>query len=1025
MNRTHRLLLVLLVVSALLAGCHRRRHHHWSAGDSSADVVAPSQTNNLSVTGTTDSTVTLTWTAPGDDGTAGQAAAYDLRYAFTPINTEADFTAATQVSGEPAPAPSSWPELMAVAGLLPGTSYWFALKTLDEAGNASGISNSPRGTTLPAPDVTPPAAVTDLTVLGTTSVSASLQWTAPGDDGMSGTSSSYDLRYATAPIVSEADFAAATPAAGEPVPAPAGETDALVINGLTPGTTYWFALKTSDEVPNASALSNVPTAATAGTDVIAPGAILDLAVTAATYDTLTLGWTAPGDDGASGTAASYDVRMSLAPITTDAEFDAATPAGPVLVPSPAGTPEVMVVNGVLPATQYWFAIKASDEVPNTGALSNSPSGTTLPPPDVTPPAAIADLAVVAWTDQSLTVSWTAPGDDGAAGIAAFYDLRISTSPILTLADFAAASQVPGVPAPQPAGSMQVFVVDGLAPGVTRHFAIRTGDEVPNLGALSNPASGTTSAQPVQLTIEETEPNSTIDTATPLPIGTPGHGRLDTFDDVDFWSFGASAGDIIRVDLFSTRMTQQGWNTSDAIPILKILDAAGTELLRHDRAAWLDGDHDLDVPLFRIPAAGTYFLRLQASNGNAEREYAVLVQDVPMTVTFEAEAAGASGANDTLATAEFVAGPATVYGWHVDGESDYFAFTASAGDILRLGITAYRNGIVQGPGYFNPRLWLYGPDGKKVEKVSSTVFHDVELAYYADVPGTYTVRVIEDGGSAGEGPYFLAINAAPAQGGFDVEPNDTPATANPVGYGTFVAGTTGSKDDDVFAFDAAAGDMIRVEVYDKVNSDAAKHDVGIELLASDGITVLPGEAPAGAFNTFRSILTASGTHYLRFTGKGNGSFYAFRLVLFKDAAWETEPNDDPASPGALDAAGRAAGSVASAGDADAFGFTATATQLITLSVYAGRAAVPPGSDGDDQRSGWGSTLSPRVTVRDAGGNVLAVSENGLANVSAESVTNPLPTLEVSFIAPVSGAYTVTVEDATGAGSATKTYVIQRR
>ena len=39
----------------------------------------------------------------------------------------------------------------------------------------------------------------------------------------------------------------------------------------------------------------------------------------------------------------------------------------------------MVVFGLSPSTTYYFAIKTSDEVPNTSAISNSPSGTTGAP----------------------------------------------------------------------------------------------------------------------------------------------------------------------------------------------------------------------------------------------------------------------------------------------------------------------------------------------------------------------------------------------------------------------------------------------------------------------------------------------------------------------------------------------------------------------------------------------------------------------------------------------------------------------
>jgi hypothetical protein len=85
-------------------------------------------------------TATLQWTAPGDDGENGQAFRYDLRYSLKPISAE-DFSYATPVSGLPSPARSGSPQRVTVAGLAANTDYYFALKTVDEAGNWSRLSN--------------------------------------------------------------------------------------------------------------------------------------------------------------------------------------------------------------------------------------------------------------------------------------------------------------------------------------------------------------------------------------------------------------------------------------------------------------------------------------------------------------------------------------------------------------------------------------------------------------------------------------------------------------------------------------------------------------------------------------------------------------------------------------------------------------------------------------------------------------------------------------------------------------------
>lgn len=91
--------------------------------------------------------ITLTWVAPGDDGTSGNAAQYDIRYFNAPITSEAVWNTAMQVAGEPVPQPAGSTENFVVAGLSSGTTYYFAIKTADEVPNWSGLSNSPFGVT--------------------------------------------------------------------------------------------------------------------------------------------------------------------------------------------------------------------------------------------------------------------------------------------------------------------------------------------------------------------------------------------------------------------------------------------------------------------------------------------------------------------------------------------------------------------------------------------------------------------------------------------------------------------------------------------------------------------------------------------------------------------------------------------------------------------------------------------------------------------------------------------------------------
>ena len=119
------------------------------------------------------------------------------------------------------------------------------------------------GTTRPPPDTTPPATVTDLHVVSTGLNDVLLGWTAPGDDGMSGRASQYDFRYSTAGPLTNANFAQGT-AFAAPAPGPAGSSESVDVTGLAASTHYWFGLRTADEVPNWSLVSNSPDGTTSG-----------------------------------------------------------------------------------------------------------------------------------------------------------------------------------------------------------------------------------------------------------------------------------------------------------------------------------------------------------------------------------------------------------------------------------------------------------------------------------------------------------------------------------------------------------------------------------------------------------------------------------------------------------------------------------------------------------------------------------------------------------------------------------------
>ncbi len=218
------------------------------------DLVLPAKINDLKVFNPSPTSVELAWTATGDDGKKGRAAAYDLRYARQPI-TNNNWAEASKVNYSPAPKDSGAREQFKVSGLEAETKYYFAIKAGDETDNYSPISNLAE-TTTPPPDTTPPAQITDLRAIGIGGSSITLNWTAPGDNGTQGKSARYDLRYSIAPVDATTWFMAAKADKLIP-PAPAGKKESFELSGLEPNSSYYIALKSADVAGNESPISNI------------------------------------------------------------------------------------------------------------------------------------------------------------------------------------------------------------------------------------------------------------------------------------------------------------------------------------------------------------------------------------------------------------------------------------------------------------------------------------------------------------------------------------------------------------------------------------------------------------------------------------------------------------------------------------------------------------------------------------------------------------------------------------------------
>jgi chitodextrinase len=184
--------------------------------------------------------VGLVWTAPGDDGNFGTASAYELRMMTAqPIN-DANWTQASVVPGLPAPAAAGTRQRVTVRNLVRGTTYWFAIKTVDDSGNWSGISNVVRWDWVV--DTAPPSSPSGLGAALEGTDEVRVHWSANSEPDLAG----YSVYRATDQA---GPFARLT---GAPI------TSTQFLDSSIPvgATAVWYRVTASDVSGNESAQSS-------------------------------------------------------------------------------------------------------------------------------------------------------------------------------------------------------------------------------------------------------------------------------------------------------------------------------------------------------------------------------------------------------------------------------------------------------------------------------------------------------------------------------------------------------------------------------------------------------------------------------------------------------------------------------------------------------------------------------------------------------------------------------------------------
>lgn len=246
---------------------------------------------------------------------------------------------------------------------------------------------------------------------------------------------------------------------------------------------------------------------------------------------------------------------------------------------------------------------------------------------------------------------------------------------------------------------------------------------------------------------------------------------------------------------------------------------------------------------------------------------------------------------------------------------------------------------------------------------------------------------------------------------ETEPNNTPATANPLVLTGGCQAVSGSipvaSDLDYYSFTAAPGTKLWALV------DAGAGDSLLTLFGPDGTTVLevddddaPGNNCDATVEAFHSsaiagkTLTAGGTYFLRVRSfAGTISAYKLFVVVTGSSTAESEPNDTAATANSLvtplSPIGVRTASIGTVGDADYYSVTVNepATFFIDVDADPTRASLSGGA---------GTDVVVQLIAQD-GSTVLFTADNSIDGVTTE----PPPAESFCFTIATPGTYFVRV------------------
>ncbi|MYB47834.1 MAG: hypothetical protein F4X72_00910 [Dehalococcoidia bacterium] len=374
---------------------------------------------------------------------------------------------------------------------------------------------------------------------------------------------------------------------------------------------------------------------------------------------------------------------------------------------------------------------------------------------------------------------------------------------------------------------------------------------------------------ITLLPEEDDYGDDPSTAQEIGIDEPVEGLIGQVDDMDYFKFTATEGQVYRVDVTSPRQVDR--------PYVALHGPGGQ--LKEDTTLGgpVSQDYDTERILWVAPAQGDYYLSVEFRHSNNVGPYTLRVVAIPHIVDDHSDrAANATG----LSIGETVGGSLDY-----EFDLDYFKFNAEEGQGYRVDID---HGSLR-----SSDLTLYAPDGfmpVPLEKYTHEDGDGYRLLWMAPEGATYHLEVRSDGGATGE--YTITVTAVEA--GPDDHGNDS-ETATDLSIGETLQGSMDYEFDlDYFRFMANEGQEYLLHV-DHQTLDNSR----IKVYASDAMTQpssyssFYSSGPDGG-TTYRWKADASSEYFVEIES-GSGSLGAYTIVI---DALTTTPATTPAQTPAI-------------------------------------------------------------------------------------------------------------------------------